>query len=378
MEELRELFEMPNRRFYIYGAGYQGSHLLANLRCDSSLKSCAVNIKNMLVTSKNGNPDKVGGVPVVECDRSAFDENDCIIIAVDKKIKGEIADYLKGGKAELIDVHYGTAVYKKIYKSISSFAEVFPDNIKGINKPLRSDYGRIVWSCWWQGEADAPDIVKACWQSQRNNLSEDVRHVVITKDNYFDYITIPGYILEKFEDGNNLTAHLSDFIRVSLLYKYGGVWLDATVLLLEELPEECWELPLYSWRSEKIDNLTLFASESKWTTWFLAAQKGSVLYQFIMEAFLYYFSIYEKIDYYFTLDFFISIGTNILAGVSEQFRLVPYNNETAARLIGHLNEPYSGEKFREYCEGSFLQKLTWHRNDYAEDSIFNHILKDIH
>ncbi len=345
-----------------------------HIRSNISLRSGTVDIKNILVTNKQGNPDNVGGGPVVQYDRMNFTEQDVIIIAVDKRIKGEIDDYLQDCGAERIDLRSGIVKYEDIYNRIRPLADNFPANIMGINEPLNCYGGRIVWTCWWQGEADAPDIVKVCWQSQRKNLSEDIKHVIITKDNYSDYITIPDYVLDKFEDDKNAIAHLSDFIRASLLYKYGGVWLDATVLLLEKLPEECWELPLYSWRSDKIDNMTLFGSEFKWTTWFLTAQKGSALYQFIMEAFLYYFSVYNRIDYYFTLDFFISIGINILEGVSEQFLNIPYNNETAARLIGHLNEPYSEEKFRQYCEGSFLQKLSWHRNDYPKGSIFDYLV----
>lgn len=185
------------------------------------------------------------------------------------------------------------------------------------------------------------------------------------------YITIPDPIMELFQNDKISYPHLADFIRVCLLYKYGGVWLDATVLLIDVLPDECWKLPLYTWR---FDNKH-FCSETIWTTWFLASQKGNILYRFVMEAFLYYLSTYGNLKYYYTIDYFISIATNQIDGVLEMFRQIPYNNEKATLLGRHLQEPYSENTFAEYCKGTFLQKLSWHENNYKKGSIYEHILK---
>ena len=75
-----------------------------------------------------------------------------------------------------------------------------------------------------------------------------------------------------------------------------------------------------------------------------------------------------------TIDYFISICTNLAGEVLEQFQQIPYNNQTATNLCCHLNEPYSESKFQEYCKGSFLQKLNWHGGGYMEDSIYNYII----
>lgn len=59
--DFKELFDNPDRNFYIYGAGFQGRHLLDHIRSNISLRSGTVDIKNILVTNKQGNPDNVGG-----------------------------------------------------------------------------------------------------------------------------------------------------------------------------------------------------------------------------------------------------------------------------------------------------------------------------
>ena len=366
VDDLKELLS-TEKRFHLYGAGSQTINFL------SDLKSCGIsaNITDILVTDINGNPSSLHNIPVVQCDKSALDKQDCILLTLNNVLQNKIADYLNDCEADVINPL--PAIYSDVYNSIKAFVAHYPDNLTGLNTPNTKYPGKIVWTCWWQGEDNAPDIVKACWQSQRKHLSDDIQHIIITQNNYSDYITIPDYILEKFKDGKNGLSYLADYIRASLLYKYGGVWLDSTVLLLEPLPKECWELPLYTWRLDAAQ----FCSQTIWCAWFLAAQQESALFRFVMEAFLFYFSKYDKIKYYLTIDYFISICTNTVSGVLEDFQQIPYNNATAANLERHLHEPYSESQFQQYCKGSFLQKLNRYLSvECSKDSILNHIIRE--
>lgn len=363
--ELKVLLR-ASRRFHLYGAGFPAVNFL------QSLKSCDVyvDIIDVLVTDANKNPSSLGGIPVVQCNKETLCSEDCILLTVNENVRQEIIDYLEDCRAELVEPS-PSIFYNDVYNCIRPFIEKFPHNLSALNTPMEGEPKRRLWTCWWQGENQAPDIVKACWKSQREHLPEEVQHVVITKDNCSLYINIPEYVMEKFRDGGNLPAHLSDFIRVCLLYRYGGLWLDSTVLVLQDIPQKCWELPLYTWRFDK----THFCSETIWTTWFMGSLKGSILFQFVMEAFLYYFKHYEKLKYYYEIDYFIAICTNTVSGVLEQFHQIPYNNETAAELGNHLTEEYTQDKFQQYCGGSYLQKLTRHLVQYSENSIYNYILK---
>ncbi len=367
LADLKKVLLSSNKRFHLYGAGYQAFNFL------SDLASCGIkaNISDILVTNIAGNPANIRNIPVVQCDKKTLDKHDYILLTLNDVLKMKVITYLEDCDAILLDPF--PAIYYDLYNSIKSFAEHFPKYLTGLNKPISHNPQKTVWTCWWQGVDHAPEIVKACWKSQQKHLPHDIQHVIITKDNYSDYITIPDYVLDKFVDGKNLIAHLADYIRACILYKYGGVWLDSTVLLLDTLPEECWTLPLYTWQFDAAH----YFSKTIWCTWFLAARQESILYQFVMEAFLFYFSNYEKVKYYLTIDYFISICTNVVDGILEQFRQIPYNNATAANLGRHLHEPYNEVQFREYCKGSFLQKLSWHLNEeYTENSIFNHIINE--
>ena len=43
--------------------------------------------------------------------------------------------------------------------------------------------------------------------------------------------------LELFESGKMTQAHFSDQLRINLLAKYGGIWVDATLLIIQKQDE---------------------------------------------------------------------------------------------------------------------------------------------
>lgn len=61
--------------------------------------------------------------------------------------------------------------------------------------------------------------------------------VVIDQNNYRDYVDIPDYIIKKLDKKQMSLTHFSDILRMALLYEYGGVWMDATLFTVEEIPD---------------------------------------------------------------------------------------------------------------------------------------------
>ena len=111
-----------------------------------------------------------------------------------------------------------------------------------------------IWTCWWQGKNFAPELIKACWNSWKLHVPLEMEIVVITKDNYSEYIEIPEYVLDKVNNGSISLATLSDIIRHSLLYKYGGMWLDATIYMNDDIPIDVFEYCLL-YTSDAADEL---------------------------------------------------------------------------------------------------------------------------
>ncbi len=94
---------------------------------------------------------------------------------------------------------------------------------------------RIIWQYWAQGYDSVPDVVRKCLDSV-DRYASDYTVVRLTDANVADYLEVPAFIQEKRE--KMTTAHYSDLLRLMLLKTYGGIWMDATIMLTGPVPEE--------------------------------------------------------------------------------------------------------------------------------------------
>ena len=91
---------------------------------------------------------------------------------------------------------------------------------------------------WYQGLESAPPIILSCIQSVIQNR-EKHPVIIITKYNIDKYIKLPYYIMEKFKNKNFSLTHFSDIVRIALLFKYGGYWIDATYFVNTHNKNRC-------------------------------------------------------------------------------------------------------------------------------------------
>ena len=103
---------------------------------------------------------------------------------------------------------------------------------------------------------NAPELVKACIGSVRKYMS-DYNIRIITFENMENYIRFPQYILEKWHNRIISNTLMSDLIRTELLVQYGGLWLDATVLLTAPVPEYVFEKKLFMYTHSYPDDVTM-------------------------------------------------------------------------------------------------------------------------
>lgn len=372
IEELKELLTSVEK-IKLYGAGYYLTLFLQEIELiDSSLRE---KIECIMVSDISGNVKKIGNIPVVLYEETNIHSEEYILLTLGHRYTEEVYEKLKKTGANIFQINYHIfqeGPYQEVKKSIQPFIDKFPAQCFDINLPI-SDIKIKAWTCWWQGEAQAPEIVKVCWKSQKKYLPADVEHIIITEKNYRKYIVLPEHILEKVRQGKISIAALSDMIRASLLYKYGGFWMDATLLLIKPLDRNVLEYPIYTRNLPE----TQFCSNAMWAGWFLYVKPGNILFQFLAEAFFYYFLKNDKLLYYLTVDYFIAIACNQFPEVETQLRNIPYNNERALELGKHLREIYNKEKFEFYTKDSYIQKLSYKvgQDECKENTIYTYLLK---
>ena len=115
--------------------------------------------------------------------------------------------------------------YKKKYLDKCTKDRKWESLPKTVNKDT-------VWVMWLQGIESAPDIVRKCIESQKRAMP-DKEFIIINEDNVYEYAELPEYIVEKRNKGIISNAQFSDLVRLSLLNKYGGYWIDATVFFTD-------------------------------------------------------------------------------------------------------------------------------------------------
>ena len=92
-------------------------------------------------------------------------------------------------------------------------------------KPKIPKIPKIIWSYWEQGFDHSIPLVKKCVHNwKRYNPGWDVR--MLDKNTVYDYLDEDSFRISNI---NNFIQKKSDIIRLNLLEKYGGVWMDSTI-----------------------------------------------------------------------------------------------------------------------------------------------------
>lgn len=128
---------------------------------------------------------------------------------------------------------------KEIYSEISrlitpAIQKKYSADVPGVitkykDKVVSSEKADIVWFCWLQGMDRAPELVKKCHANLVRYL-KGKRVIVIDEASLGQYVTLPDVIVERRRKHHIPAALYSDIIRLELLIKYGGTWIDSTVL----------------------------------------------------------------------------------------------------------------------------------------------------
>ena len=132
-----------------------------------------------------------------------------------------------------------------------------------------------IWMFWWQGESQAPEIVKKCIRATRKHSGHHPVYVIDEK-NYRQFIDVPSYIEKKYCNGIISLTHFSDYYRMALLERHGGLWIDASVFAADELPKSIWSRPLFTVRNPGNDEDNI--SNWEWMVGVIGGRKGHPLF----------------------------------------------------------------------------------------------------
>ncbi len=242
---------------------------------------------------------------------------------------------------------------KRYSRLLNDFDALYDDS-------LPHEASKKVWVCWFQGIENAPHLVKRCYRSLNENLC-DREIVLITAENMSDYVHFPQFILEKWEKGVITHTHLTDLLRLELLTRYGGLWIDATVLCTS--PENA--IPKYFFDSE----LFLFQCLKPGrdghshinSSWLISAKTNNRILQATKYLCYEYWKTHNSMIDYFLLH-------EMMAIVSEHYpdewnAVVPRDNAAPHILLLRLFDPYDERIWNAIKEQTPFHKLSYKFQD---------------
>ena len=213
-----------------------------------------------------------------------------------------------------------------------------------------------IFTFWAQGFSDAPAIVRRCHEELRR-LHPATEIVVLDAASVDEYITLPPHI-DRMLAGD--PTKLSDLLRLELLSRYGGVWLDATCLprvrLLDILPQLL--------RPSGFFAFTIRRGQA--ASWFLASEPDHYLVAMMRESHYEYWRHYDHIlDYYMFHHIF-----EALYHVDDRFRALWDATPTVSRLGATvfrqaMLSPHDPTTFQALIDGCFVHKLTYKIDESA-------------
>ena len=233
---------------------------------------------------------------------------------------------------------------------------------------------RKLWVFWWQGMENAPFIVKRCHEELKRHMDNwDI--VLITEHNYKDYVSFPEHILKKLDKGKITLTHFSDLLRLELLIRYGGLWLDATVLCTgSDIPMSIINTSLFVFQSQKpgADGKAV-----KMSSWLIYAKTNNKILMTTRELLYEYWIKNDEMIDYFLIHKFFSIAADRYD--MESKLIFPFDNSIPHLLQLHLFDQYNAQWWEDWKKLTPFHKLSYKfsqeefdKKGTFYDMLFNH------
>ena len=227
-----------------------------------------------------------------------------------------------------------------------------------IHDNLDHKTSNYVWVCWFQGiDNNTPTVVKRCIQSMYDNLKQE-EIILLTDENFPNYVSLPDFIMKKYKDGIITKTHMTDILRLELLIKYGGIWIDSTVLCTGEIPGYIQDSDLFIYQNLKPgrdgDAVAL-------SSWFIAAKTNNKVLMATQKLMYEYWKKNNTLIDYFLIHNFLRMSLERFP--DEEDKLIKFPNSTPHILLLDMFKPFDRNKWDVIKSMTPIHKLAYKRTE---------------
>ena len=268
--------------------------------------------------------------------------------------------------------------FKQVYPAVLEKVEPFliqkygsrVQELKGLSSlSLDRKQSKIIWFCWLQGMEEAPNIVLACYNSIKRNIPDREIKLIDAK-NWKEYVELPDFIVKKWEKGIIPAALFSDLLRLELLIKYGGTWIDSTVLCTglhenQNENENFLDADLFLFQYTKQGSVPVSISN-----WFITACSNNEVLMVLIDMLYAYWKDYDcTLDYYIFHLFFSMLSKKY----PEQIKAMPYGQSmNSLMLLHHWEENYNKNKWDRLVANVCFHKLAFRVSKDVQKNMNNY------
>ncbi len=252
---------------------------------------------------------------------------------------------------EILRLAVNNKIYKRLKKKNKKFIEQYVEEHSQDN--LKHEHANTIWTIWLQGMDEAPAVVKKCYESMKKNIP-DKEIIVITDENFSNYVQFPDYIMEKYEKGLISKVHFSDLLRIELLAKHGGTWLDGTVYCSGPVKQTYMlESDLFLFQNLKpgADGQCSLIS-----SWLMTASSNNKIILLTRALLHRYWSKYNYAVDYFILHNFFQMAIETYE--EEWNKVVPFSNSIPHIFLLRLFEQYDEKVWNAITDMTSFHKLS--------------------
>lgn len=219
---------------------------------------------------------------------------------------------------------------------------------------------KIIWTCWLQGLENAPELVKRCIESMRH-YANGYKVEVIDLNNVSQFVQFPDFVVSKYKAGIIPHAHFSDVIRLALLEKYGGVWIDSTILMTDVLPNYIIDADMFVFRGSGSGHARIYNP-------FLAAKPHHPIIQSMLQLLYAYWKKENKLVSYSIFHLFFSIAIEQSRLNQSLWKKVPNVSGTQMFYFqSRLGEPFDKTAYELATSISSIHKLSYKYEELGID-----------
>lgn len=244
---------------------------------------------------------------------------------------------------------------------------------------------KIIWQYWGQGVDKCPDIVTKCFKSV-DEFKNDYQVIRLDDSNLFDYLNLPEFIYEKRKNKEFRPAFFSDLIRLALLDVYGGIWLDATILLTDFIPSKIKNMDYFMYQRDHLaSNKEMWIKyDPLYFDWdkkhkvnvlnsIIISKPKNIVIHTILDLLLNYWATQNQVPHYF---FFQILYEELITGKLIQFKCEIIDDTLPHLLQTMLNDSFDQGNFKKIIEKSSIHKLRY-KEDMSSNTYYTYIMKKL-